>query len=264
MGKNNKEASSNEASGTPYLNKYSVVIAIVALIIGGIITPLAQSLIGQSDPAITAIAKVNEFAIPDQQPVYVPPISLLKFDPDKDPGKPNPPKEEKPLEDLSTTLNKYRCYTTVSMRNAGNLPATNVRLQIGKNGLAEVEWDDGRAETTLFQTEIELGAIPIEKSVTLSIWTVESFGVDDSFLVIHDTGKETLYLASGNPRDGYWSLKSVVMSLCVSLAVALLLTSYFFKVQRVNKLWLDHQLTMLQDKVEKVNAILDSKVPSTD
>ncbi|WP_345688577.1 hypothetical protein [Novipirellula caenicola] len=68
---------STKTEEVPYLNRYSVLIGVAAIIFGAFIGPYFQSLLGQSDPAITAVAKVNEFAVPDQQPVYVPPIRLL-------------------------------------------------------------------------------------------------------------------------------------------------------------------------------------------
>ncbi|WP_345688575.1 hypothetical protein [Novipirellula caenicola] len=116
------------------------------------------------------------------------------------------------------------------MRNSGELPAANVRLQVGRDGLAEIEWDDGKKETILFQTEIQLGAMPIEKSVRLSIWTTESFGENDSFLVIHDTGKETLYLASGEIESAtrqFLSVLTAAMSIISSILFAFALTMLY-------------------------------------
>ncbi len=251
MSDNKNAVPSIKTEETPYLNRYSVIITIFAFLVGSIIVPIIQFLVGQSDPAITAAAKVNEFAVPDQQPVYVPPIRLLRIEDleeeaRQEPSRPGLKEEHNPLEELSTTLTKYRCYTTVSMRNAGDVPATNVRLQIGGDGLAEIEWDDGKKETTLFQTEIQLGAIPIEKSVTLSLWTTESFGENDSFLVIHDTGKDTLYLASGETDSVVWSLISGGVSVILGFTLAFIVLLVFRQVSEIFNLFSKLQLALTE------------------
>lgn len=98
-------------------------------------------------------------------------------------------------------------FLTVSLRNSGERPATNVRLLIGERpevGMAYIKWDDGRTDfIEEFRNEIQLGDVPVEKSANISVWTIGS-GPSKDILVAHDDGRDTIEVEKEQPRLSWW------------------------------------------------------------
>ena len=76
----------------------------------------------------------------------------------------------------------------VTLRNKGTLAANDSRIQMPRSGIAKVKWDDGTVETIAFTKDIPLGAIPIEKEVTVTAWTSRKLSDYDLPLLVHSTG----------------------------------------------------------------------------
>jgi hypothetical protein len=92
---------------------------------------------------------------------------------------------------LVTNYSLLDSITTVSIRNAGNLPAKDVRLKLETGGLAIIKWDKEESETIEFETTLPIGNLAIEKSAEVTIWTAST---PLTLTVLHSMGNEVLPL----------------------------------------------------------------------
>lgn len=82
-------------------------------------------------------------------------------------------------------------YVLVTIRNAGDLPADDVRLVIGSEGsrgIAAIERSDGRTEAFEYISSINVGKLSIEEVVKVSFWP--RIGRPDDLLLTHSTGRK--------------------------------------------------------------------------
>jgi hypothetical protein len=121
--------------------------------------------------------------------------------------------------DLKEKYDSLESMMKISIRNAGNLPAKQVRLKMATGGLAYVDWDNGESETIPFDTELKLGEFPLEKSVEVTVWTGSS---PLSLTVLHSTGKQNFQLyAEKGPPLSFWIFMGSMLAFCIWLPIQL-------------------------------------------
>ncbi|MEP0062687.1 hypothetical protein, partial [Rhodopirellula bahusiensis] len=169
-----------EPSQKPFLERYAIVIALVAVAIGvpslviNCIT-LYQWSTDASGPVLTVSARANAFAIPPTPPI---------------------PNGYDPAE----MFGEYKTYVTLTLKNTGDLPADNVRVVLPRfgdlpaNGRFQYERSDGAASEDSFVSEFDIGTVEADQLIDVSFWTSEELGESDVLTLSSKSGKEYVQL----------------------------------------------------------------------
>lgn len=162
-------------SDKAFLWKWTAVIALLALLTTGSWNLYQLYAHIASGPRIVGAADYNTFALPPELRATIP-------------------------DRLQQEFGRLQGQLNLALRNNGDLPANGVRIQIKSKGIACLKWDDGRAEEKHFTTDVQVGDLPIGKSLSVSLWLEDALSPDnDKPLVIHNTGATTIDLPQKRP-----------------------------------------------------------------
>ncbi len=137
-----------------------------------------------SGPDIIATAQTSDFVLPDALWEYARKELAAAG------------KDEFEADEVRRGFKWLGSCVVVQIRNAGNLPADNVRVLItgafGNKGLATIQRGSGTPRNVEYTDEIKLGQLQIEDSVVVYMWPNGSS--PNELTITHSTGSTKLLL----------------------------------------------------------------------
>lgn len=197
-------AQAEASESKPYLWRTTAIVALVVAVPSFIYTvvQLYDRFTRVSGPEFVVDADYDNFTLPPQLLAAIQELDRSRVKKDDNVLVLNPDGKG----ELERQFDTLQGYLTFSMRNAGNVAATNVRVQTKSEGFAIVKWDDGKTENVAFTNDIPIGTVAIEKTVTVSAWTKDRLSADSPPLVVHGTGSVPVVLPEKRvPISAAWT-----------------------------------------------------------
>lgn len=150
----------------------------------------------------------------------------------------------------STTENEqlFQGFLTLSIRNNGNITAKEVGVLTAQDGYVAIQLANGDKRKETFQNKIPIGDIPIDETVSLSIWLENRINPDSTKIVVnHQTGSDEVPLPKLRLDPSRW----------IIIGVGILTGCMVIIVRRWSSRKSDDHLRKLEDNLKGITESVD-------
>jgi len=175
---------------------------------------------------------------------------------------------ESPKSVNDPTLEKMTWFSRIKLGNNGNQPATDVYIPWESGGYATVVDIEGKKTSDYFTKKLDLGKLPKDTTIEISLWTEEEFSGDGSVTpkVNHSTGFVRIFEEPFLP----WYRDTIRILYWCGIAMAFFsvwFCTYRFKraekeMERENDKFLDEMVRVNREEMERRRKDLDEYAES--